>query len=130
MTTDLWMPESSRTRERNARRALRRAVNLRCDVIKNGWDRAVPCRATDLSPYGALVELSSVTLEHGDEVVVTFEPPDAEDELTVFARVARVVHGPGVTEVGLAFGALAPDERTALEASLHGRPPPLPREPD
>jgi len=107
----------------NSRRALRRAVMIRCDVINPGWDRPVPCCATDLSPYGVHIE-AAPRLSVGDQVMVQFRPPNARQELTLFAEVVRA-NDEG-TSVGMTFLNATDEERETLELCLRGLPPPLP----
>src|SRR5262245_29831951 len=117
-------PLSSRS---YARRALRRAVNLRCYLMGAKWDRPLPCRASDLSPFGIKLE-TSAHVDVGEPVVVSFQPPRHDSELTLFATVVRVATGTLDSEVGLYFRVGAADQ-TILEACLRGLPPPLPVEP-
>jgi hypothetical protein len=108
-----------------ARRALRRAVDIDCEVISPRDDQPSSYRAVDLSPYGVrLSGAEALAIGQDDELVVTFRPPREEaPELTVFARVARKSED----QVALAFRALSADEQAVLESHLHGLPPPLPR---
>lgn len=115
-----------------ARRAVRRAVTLPCEMLSEVWDVALPQVLTDLSPYGAFLE-TPLPLSTGDEVVLAFTPGrGVSRELCLSAKVARVTLGrrPGERQragMGLAFEDLGAQVRDALSGSLRGLPPPLPR---
>ncbi len=113
-----------------SRRAARRAVELDCELICNHWDRPIPSICTDLSPYGVWLE-TTMPLEHGERVVLSFTPPSRGKELTLFARVKRIerddddrVHG--CSGVGLEFEGLSVWEQQILSGALRGLPPHLP----
>jgi hypothetical protein len=115
---------SNHDRPPNSRRALRRAVMIRCDVISPRWERPVHCRATDLSPFGVHLAVAP-DLSVGEEVVVQFVPPNTDGvELTLFAEVVRV--DPESATAGLAFSGASEEETQLLELCLRGLPPPLP----
>lgn len=116
-----------------ARRALRRAVHVECDVVSRWWDEPVPHLATDLSPQGIWLE-SALPLELGDEVVLAFRPPRWPKgcEVMVFGAVRRVdlrrrASDPRRAGMGIEFLDLAVGDEGELTASLRGLPPPLPR---
>jgi PilZ domain-containing protein len=109
------------------RRAARRAVNIHAELVTSRWDRPSAARCTDLSPYGMWLE-TPLPLVEGDEVVVTFRPPRADAELTLFGRVRRIHrHAAGSTiGVGLELEGLDYDEQGLLARSLRGIPPRFP----
>src|SRR5687767_13098709 len=112
------------------RRAARRAVHLRTEIVTGRWDRASRAVCTDLSPYGMWLE-TTVPLAEGDEVFVTFRPPRVDAELTFFARVKRVQRDGALRAacafgVGLEFQGLAFDEQALLSRALRGIPPRFP----
>jgi len=116
------MPES--------RRAARRAVDFRCDLIAARWDRPVTSRCTDLSPFGMWLE-TTLPLTEGDDVVVVFTPPNHRREMTLFAVVRHVVRDDfdlrgQAFGVGLEFANVTRFEEKSLAGGLRGMPPRLP----
>jgi hypothetical protein len=113
-----------------SRRALRRAVELPCELISRHLDAPLLYWASDLTPQGIWLE-TSAPMPIGERVVVCFEPPIwwCRRELTLFAEVARVVwtRAPAERGMGLSFLDITEHEQRALAAWLRGRPPPLPR---
>jgi hypothetical protein len=116
----------------NVRRALRRAVDLPCEILTLDADEPLIGRATNLSPLGVWVEVAQSFVE-GEEVVLTFRPPQCADgtELTLYGEVARVQtlwpHWDSpATGLGIEFVGLSPAEFQKLERCLHGLPPPFP----
>jgi hypothetical protein len=116
-----------------ARRALRRAVQLDCQVLSELWDEPVPHRVTDLSPQGMWIE-TPFPLERGSRLVVAFTPPRwrRDRELVASAVVQRVIVGRREGEhlspgMGVVFDDLRRHELDELKATLRGLPPPLPR---
>lgn len=113
------------------RRALRRAVPVECQVVRERDFRMIATRGVDLSPDGMLVVAQAPVLT-GEPVIVSFRLPrsgawgwfDAE------GTVARVVHGrrPGDKgrRFGLAFDGLDESVRIFMENALRGTPPPVP----
>jgi hypothetical protein len=112
--------------EPEMRRALRRAVEVRCDVVSHYWDRAVTHTATDVTPFGLWVD-TLFPLHTGAEVVVSFTPPGG-DEVTVFGHVRRVVTGRlrkhrGPIGMGIEFSDIGYDEMVRVARCLTGIPP-------
>ena len=109
------------------RRALRRAVEIPCDVVSSRVDEPLLYWATDLSPHGLWLETTFPMLV-GEQLVVCFQPPVwwPGGELSVFAEVARSTRG-GAQGMGLEFLDLDQHEARALHSWLRGRPPPFPR---
>lgn len=112
------------------RRALRRAVELPCEVVSRFIDRPLLYWASDLTGYGVWLE-TPAPMEVGEQVVVCFRPAVwwGQRELMVFSEVTRVMWARRAEErgMGLEFLDLTVHERRALDGWLHGRPPPLPR---
>jgi Tfp pilus assembly protein PilZ len=107
-----------------ARRAVRRTVDLECDVYCELWGEAIAHRASDLSEEGLWIQ-TELLLETGTEVALTFHPPDWEELLYVAGRVQRVELQPRPGEgravgMGIEFQALRTDERRRLTQSLRG----------
>jgi len=114
-----------------ARRAVRRAVSLSCDVLSDTLGEPVPQLVRDLSPYGMFVE-TPLPLDPGEELIVAFTPRGLGREVLLGARVARVTFGRrggelGLSGMGIAFDGVGEPLRDAIERNLRGLPPPLPR---
>lgn len=116
----------------NSRRALRRAVDLPCEIMTFDVDRPMAGRALDLSPLGMWL-VARQPFAVGEQVVVSFRPPfwPAGQELSIFGEVARVTmercgRGGTATGLGIEFVGMTDMERRALEESLVGTPPPAP----
>jgi hypothetical protein len=112
------------------RRALRRAVQLPCELVSDHVDDPLLYWATDLTPYGIWLE-TRFPMALGEQVVLCFSPGiwwEARD-LMLFAEVTRVTHQRGVEErgMGLEFLDITSHEQRALTAWLRNRPPPLPK---
>ncbi len=126
-----------RRAESRGRRALRRAVELPCDLVSRYLDEPLLYWATDLSPFGVWLD-TSLPMQLGEQVVLSFQPPTGwrRGEITVFAEVVRLTSGRRrresdaprrTTGMGLEFLDLGFDEERALRSWLFGRPPPLPK---
>lgn len=107
-----------------ARRAVRRLVDLECDVYSELWGEAIAHRVTDVSEEGLWIQ-TELLLEVGTEVALTFCPPDWEEPLCVAGRVQRVElrARPGdrnAVGMGIEFEALRTDERRRLTSSMRG----------
>jgi PilZ domain len=115
------------------RRALRHAVRVDCQVVRERDFKLIASRGVDLSPKGMLV-LAQERVLTGEPVVVSFRLPRSRYWFDAEATVARVIHGrrPGDRGrcFGLDFDALAEDAQAFLQGALRGVPPHLPmREP-
>jgi hypothetical protein len=110
--------------KREARRAVRRLVDLECEVYSELWGEAITHRVTDLSEEGLWIQ-TDLLLEIGSQVTLTFYPPDWEDPLYVAGRVQRAELQPtpgdgNAVGMGVAFEALRRDERRRLTGSMRG----------
>ena len=108
--------------KREARRAVRRLVDLECAVYSELWGEAIAHRVTDVSEEGLWIQ-TDLLLEIGNEVTLTFYPPDWEEPLYVAGRVQRVElqRKPGdgrAVGMGIEFEALRTDERRRLTRSM------------
>jgi Tfp pilus assembly protein PilZ len=108
--------------KREARRAVRRLVDLECAVYSELWGEAISHRVTDVSEEGLWIQ-TDLLLEIGNEVTLTFYPPDWEEPLYVAGRVQRVElqRRPGdgsAVGMGIEFEALRTDERRRLTRSM------------
>jgi len=108
--------------KREARRAVRRLVDLECEVYSALWGEAITHRVTDVSEEGLWIQ-TDLLLEIGTEVALTFYPPDWEEPLYVAGCVQRVElqrkKGDGrAVGMGIEFEALRTDERRRLTRSM------------
>ncbi|MGB5704541.1 MAG: PilZ domain-containing protein, partial [Polyangiales bacterium] len=108
--------------KREARRAVRRLVDLECEVYSALWGEAISHRAVEVSENGLWIQ-TELLLEIGTEVTLTFSPPDWDEPLCVAGRVQRVElrARPGdanAVGMGIAFDALRNDERRRLTQSI------------
>jgi hypothetical protein len=105
-----------------ARRAVRRLVDLDCQVYCELWGEPIPHRVSDVSEDGLWIQ-TDLLLEVGTEVTLTFYPPDWDDPLCVAGTVQRVLmrgrtgEG-GAVGMGIGFEALRNDERRRLTRSM------------
>src|SRR5262249_23117107 len=115
------------------RRAFRREVLLRCQVVRERDFRLVGDLAFDLSTEGMLISTNERVLT-GEELIVSFRAPRSQIWIDAFATVARVVHGrrPGDRGrcLGLRSHKLDDRSRRALFQRLRGLPPPEPSRPE
>jgi Tfp pilus assembly protein PilZ len=108
--------------KREARKAVRRLIDLECRVFSDVWGEAIVHRVTDVSEDGLWIE-TDLLLEVGSEVTLSFYPPDWEEPLYVAGRVRRVEleRRPEQTTsvgMGIAFETLRTDERRQLTQSM------------
>jgi hypothetical protein len=111
------------------RRAVRRAVPVECQVVRERDFKLVGRWGLDLSHDGMLV-VSDARILTGDDVIVSFRVPRSHQWFDCEAVVARVVHGrrPGdrARGLGLSFTSLDEATRWSLRSGLRDIPPPLP----
>ena len=105
-----------------ARRVVRRLVDLECAVYSELWGEAIAHRVTDVSEEGLWIQ-TDLLLEIGTEVTLTFYPPDWDEPLYVAGRIQRVElrrrTGAGdAVGMGVEFEALRTDERRRLTRSM------------
>jgi hypothetical protein len=116
---------------RGSRRAIRRAVELDCEIVSEHSDDPLFYRMADLSPFGMWIATPE-PLRTGQLVVACFQPQPWQKELMVFAEVARVSTArrprgqPGVG-MGLELIDLADDEHRRLAEWLADKRAPVPR---
>lgn len=115
---------------RQQRRAMRRALRIDCQVVREHDFKLIGRTTVDLSPQGMLVVADERCLT-GEDVIVTFRSPLTNAWFDCEATIARVLHGrrPGDWGpcVGLDFHGVDDLSRILLHASLRGLPPPLPQ---
>ena len=106
-----------------SRGARRCSVELTCDVISASDERPQRHNVSCLSSSGLWINTFE-PLHPGAEVVVSFTPPDTQGpELTLFARVVRVVTGRrkrdrGSIGMGLVFMDVADSEAAYVDGAL------------
>lgn len=118
---------------KNERREIRRAVRIKCQVVRERDFSLVSEQALDLSPDGMLVATDIPDLEPGENVLVTFRATPLDIWFDTEAEVTRLVRGrrEGDRErgVGLRFSSLSGVKRLILRGHLRRVPPPVPRRP-
>lgn len=113
------------------RRAVRRAVQTRCQAVDVAGFQLLGERVLDLSPRGMLIACGRSTAV-GDDVLVSFRAPGAEELwFDAEAVVARVIAGQRCSDTGygagLEFTYFEKSCRHELLSRLAGFPPPVPR---
>ncbi|MCA9582157.1 MAG: PilZ domain-containing protein [Myxococcales bacterium] len=111
------------------RTSLRRAVDVRCQVVTEADFRLIGQEGTDLSPHGMFVRTDrEVAL--GEVLIVTFRAPGTHQWVDAQAVVARRVWGRRTYDrqrgIGIRFTEMDQFSRIVLTASLRGYPPPVP----
>lgn len=114
------------------RHASRRAVDLRCEAVRDRGFRLAGDRILDLSAEGAFL-VTQLSLELGDEVILSFKAPRTRFWIDARGVVVRQIAGKRKSDrargVGLRFLPIEGAERAVLEATLSKAPPTLPRRP-
>lgn len=114
------------------RSVLRRAVSVPAEVTSSPWTTMTEGTVTNLSEHGLWLR-AETTFAVGESLCVSFRLPGSQQRVRASARVVRVAASCGcalcaeVAGMGLRFSELPECEREALERSLRGLPPPLPR---
>lgn len=111
------------------RRAFRRYVRMDCEVVREHDFRVVGNLALDLSERGMLVATRERVLT-GEDIVVSFRPPQSNRFVDALGHVARVVHGRRPGDRGRCLGielyAMNDEDRHHLWECLRGLPAPEP----
>ena len=114
----------------NRRGALRHAVQISCQVVRERDFRLVADTIVDLSTAGMLVTPADPVLT-GERVIATFRLPGSTYWIDVEATVARVVHGRRPSEhtraLALEFDPLPGLSELVLATALQPMPPTPPR---
>ena len=114
------------------RSSLRRAVATTAEVTRSACTGAVTLTIENLSIEGMWLRAQQ-PVAVGDELAVSFRAPGSDAVLSARVRVVRVAASCGcalcaeVAGIGVSFIELSESQRAALEGSLRGLPPPLPR---
>jgi hypothetical protein len=124
------VPEGGPTRSAQRRNELRRGVSVACEAVAGYGFRLLGQRALDVSSTGMLIETRGSYARIGEEVIVSFQPPQSRLWIDAVAKVARVVKGRRRTDraqaIGLSFVSMDAADRAILAAKLRGHPPPVP----
>jgi hypothetical protein len=114
----------------NRRGALRHAVHISCQVVRERDFRLVGDCIVDLSTSGMLVTPADPVLT-GERVIASFRVPNSMFWIDVEATVARVAHGRRPSEhtraIALAFDTLPGLTELVLATALQSAPPAPPR---
>ena len=114
----------------NRRGALRHAVNIPCQVVRERDFRLVADQIVDLSTSGMLVTPADPLLT-GERVIASFRLPNSTFWIDVEATVARVAHGRRPSEhsraIGLEFDPLPGLTELVMGTALQIAPPTPPR---
>jgi c-di-GMP-binding flagellar brake protein YcgR len=114
----------------NRRRALRHAVQITCQVVRERDFRLIGDRIVDLSTSGMLVTPADPVLT-GERLIASFRLPNSTYWIDVEATVARVVHGRRPSEhtraIALEFDELPGLTELVLCMGLQSAPPVPPR---
>jgi hypothetical protein len=112
------------------RREIRRhAVHLPCEAVRERGFRAIGGRILDLSDDGCFVATSTIDLEIGEEVYLSFRAPRTRQWMDACGTVVRRSRGlrrddhPKGLGLAMELGAV---ERAILSATLVRLPPPIP----
>jgi hypothetical protein len=103
-----------------SRKSVRRAVELGCELVSSHAVRTE--RVLDLSSRGARVRTRSA-LRRGEEVLMTFVPPNAPRRVSALGFVRHFDDG----IAGVEFLTLDRIDESELHTRLRGLPPPLPK---
>ena len=118
-------------RRENRRHAMRRAVQLPCQVVREEDFRLVGDRAVDLTPEGMLIVTDRMDLEVGQSLIISFQATEFGIWFDTEATVARIIKGKRKGDIGRAVGVrfqgLENVKRLILRSAFHGVPPPVPR---
>jgi hypothetical protein len=114
----------------NRRGALRHAVHISCQVVRERDFRLIADTIVDLSTTGMLVTPADPVLT-GERVIASFRLPGSTFWIDVEATVARVVHGRRPSEhtraLALEFDPLPGLSELVLATALQSTPPSPPR---
>jgi hypothetical protein len=109
----------------NRRREIRRCVRLGCRVVRRSDWRLMGDRTVDLSPQGMLL-LSDEGIDHGDELLVSFQATELPIWFDTRGTVTRIVAGrrPGDRgrALGVRFDSLPSVSRLILRGHLRRLP--------
>ena len=111
------------------RRAIRRAIQIECQVVRERDFKIVGERTVDLSTDGMLVP-TELDVAPGEDLFVSFRLMYGI-HVDVMGKVARMVRGLRAHDqgpcVGVKFAGLDAVTRHIMRGSLRKVPPPLPR---
>ncbi|MEO7113233.1 MAG: PilZ domain-containing protein, partial [Polyangiaceae bacterium] len=110
------------------RRAIRRAIQIDCEVVRERDFKLVGKKTFDLSTDGMLVP-TSLDVDPGDELIVSFYMTPLGIHFDTEATAARIIRGVRREDregpcVGVQFRPLDPIARHILRGALRRVPPP------
>jgi c-di-GMP-binding flagellar brake protein YcgR len=113
------------------RRAIRRAIQIDCQVVRERDFKLVAKRTFDLSTDGMLVP-TIYAVDPGEELIVSFFMTPLGIHFDTEATAARIIRGERREDregrcIGVKFSPLDPIARHILRGALRRVPPPLPR---
>ncbi len=115
---------------KNRRKAMRHAVQIQCQVVRERDFRLIGDCIVDVSTSGVLVTPADPVLT-GERVIASFRLPGSMFWIDVEATIARVIHGRRPSEhtraIALDFDPLPGLTELVLAAALQGLPPLPPR---
>lgn len=114
------------------RRAIRRAIQVECEVVRERGFKLLAKKTFDLSTDGMLVPTSTYDVDPGEELIVSFYMTPLGIHFDTEATAARIIRGVRREDkegpcVGVKFKPLDPIQRHILRGALRRVPPPLPR---
>ncbi|MFH1434644.1 MAG: PilZ domain-containing protein [Pseudomonadota bacterium] len=114
----------------NDRIELRKHYKRVVEVISDHWDEPVEYLCNDLSPRGAFLK-TNFPLCPGENIVVSFKLPGADEEFDLFGKVVRVDMPKregdwGEAGMAIDFMGITGKERFLIRQDLRKVPPPLP----
>jgi hypothetical protein len=111
------------------RDALRHAVAIRCQVVRERGFVLLGDRAVDVSAKGMLITSSRHAIP-GEPVFVSFQVPGTPQWIDTEGTVARVSRGRRMCDsgptIGITFAPLPPEDHRLLRWVLRRLAPPLP----
>lgn len=111
--------------------APRHAVHVPCEVVRERDFKLIGLETFDLSLTGMMIESLREEVYVGDEVVLTFRPPQMDRYVDACAIVSRVIagrrKGDNGPAVGLLFTSMDQPSFIRLKTALRRLPPARPR---
>jgi hypothetical protein len=112
------------------RQAVRRAIGVECQVVREHDFRLIGRFGIDVSPCGMLVAAHDPVLT-GEPVIVSLRVPRTQRWFDAEGTIARVVHGRRPGDPGRGFGVrfdrIEDEAEWLLAQALRDIPPPLPK---
>lgn len=113
--------------------AFRHAVNVACEVVRERDFKLIGLQTFDVSMTGMLIESLREEVYVGEELIVTFRPPQTDRWVDAEAIVSRVIsgrrRGDNGPAVGLLFTSMDRSSFVTLKTALRRLPPARARRP-